>query len=110
MLPAHPPHSRRISPIWNDTDSTCVSPGRMCRAKRSGKTMIVSIASEPQISTRGGPLRPGPESAVIARSAARVWQRSEISWLARPLAAVGAAAADLAHDVLLPARDGKRLG
>ena len=42
MLPAQPPHSRRISPIWNDTDSMCVWSGRMCRAKRSGNTMIVS--------------------------------------------------------------------
>ncbi len=28
MLPAQPPHSRRISAIWNDTDSTCVSLGQ----------------------------------------------------------------------------------
>ena len=52
MLPAQPPHSRRISPIWNDTDSMCVWSGRMCRAKRSGNTMMVSKASEPQISVR----------------------------------------------------------
>ena len=42
MLPAQPPHSRRISAIWNDTDSMCVSPGRMWRPKRSGNTMMVS--------------------------------------------------------------------
>ena len=53
MLPAHPPHSWRISPIWNDTDSTRVWSGRMCREKRSGNTMIVSRASDPQISVRG---------------------------------------------------------
>ena len=42
MLPAHPPHSRRISLIWNDTESTCVSPGRMWRPNRSRNTMMVS--------------------------------------------------------------------
>ena len=54
MLPAQPPHSRRISPIWNETDSMCTWSGRMCRAKRSGNTMMVSYAIEPQISVRGG--------------------------------------------------------
>src|SRR5678816_3025926 len=52
MFPAQPPHSRRISAIWNDTDSTCVCSGRMWRAKRSGNTMMVSYASEPQINVR----------------------------------------------------------
>src|SRR5205809_2857894 len=31
----------------------CVSPGRMCRAKRAGNTMMVSSASDPQINVRG---------------------------------------------------------
>src|SRR5438270_4390750 len=53
MLPAQPPHSRRISLIWKETESTCVWSGRIWRANRSGKTMIVSSASEPQIRVRG---------------------------------------------------------
>src|SRR2546429_4779705 len=52
MLPAQPPHSRRISPTWKQTESTCVCSGRMWRAKRSGNTMMVSYASEPQINVR----------------------------------------------------------
>ena len=65
MLPAQPPHSRRISPIWKDTDSTCTCSGRMCRAKRSGNTMMVSYASEPQISVRG------PSMSVLSGSEGR---------------------------------------
>jgi hypothetical protein len=53
MLPAQPPHSRRMSPTVNDTDRRCTCSGRMWRAKRSGNTMMVSKASEPQIRVRG---------------------------------------------------------
>ncbi len=56
MLPAHPPHSRRMSPIRKDTESTCVWSGRMWREKRSLNTMIVSCASEPQMRVRGATL------------------------------------------------------
>src|SRR5450755_2442994 len=63
MLPAHPPHSRRISPTRNDTDSTCVCSGRMWRANRSGKTMIVSSASDPQTSVRGAIVTCGVKTA-----------------------------------------------
>ena len=66
MLPAQPPHSRRISPIWKETDSTCVCSGRMWRAKRSGNTMMVSNASEPQINVRMEP----PEATGNAESTA----------------------------------------
>ena len=52
MLPAQPPHSRRISPTVNDTDSTCACSGRMWRANWSGNTMMVSYASEPQMRVR----------------------------------------------------------
>src|SRR5262245_64403513 len=88
MLPAQPPHSRRISAIWNDTDSTCGGSGWMWRANRSGNTMMVSYAREPQIKVLldmlfllGG----GFASALIL-------------------------APDLADDRLLPARHGQRFG
>src|SRR5215472_2586549 len=57
----------------------------MCRAKRSGNTMIVSSASEPQISVRG----PAPAFVTPRRRA--------------PLA--GIFAADLANNELLAPRD-----
>src|SRR5207244_3340961 len=85
MLPAQPPHSRRISPIWNDTESTCVCSGRMCRANRSGNTMMVSNASDPQISVR---------AALMLR---RLQSRRRL-------------AAYFANDELLPAGHGQRFG
>src|SRR5258706_4796564 len=60
----------------------CVSPGRMCRAKRSGNTMMVSSASDPQMSVRGADR---PESGIVL-------------------------AADLADDELLAPRHRQRLG
>ncbi len=75
MLPAQPPHSRRMSLIWNDTDSMCVCSGRMCRAKRSGNTMIVSNASEPQISVRIGAWQVGRAEAAPRESVAQAMRR-----------------------------------
>src|SRR5256886_16572232 len=60
----------------------CVSPGRMCRAKRSGNAMMVSSASDPQINVRGAGRA---ESGIVL-------------------------AADLADDELLAPRHGQRLG
>ena len=80
MLPAQPPHSRRMSLIWNDTDSMCVCSGRMCRAKRSGNTMIVSNASEPQISVRMGRIgrtADGARRAAKCSAAASLWRADE---------------------------------
>src|SRR6185503_6211626 len=122
MLPAQPPHSRRMSLIWNDTDSMCVCSGRMCRAKRSGNTMIVSNASEPQISVRMGRIRTrglrmgakaAPRKSLAQRRVAygecrRTPCEAAVAYVSGRLSgetlrgrAVHGLAADLADDVLL---------
>src|SRR5678815_587584 len=109
MLPAHPPHSWRISPIWNDTDRTRVWSGRMCREKRSGNTMIVSRASDPQISVRGAILSRGKglrdRQSKPRRAATRPDRQldCDVAGSSRRLAP------DFAHDELLPARHRQRL-
>src|SRR6185369_7493240 len=113
MLPAHPPHSWRISPIWNDTDSTRVWSGRMCREKRSGNTMIVSRASDPQISVRGAIL--GSRKGLLDRESKPRLLRQAVSRADREFdrEVAGSSrrlAADFAHDELLPARHRQRLG
>src|SRR4051812_38191471 len=97
MFPAQPPHSRRMSPMWNDTDSMCVRSGRMWRPKRSGNTMMVSTAMEPQTSVR---------VLGMMRGAFRAKGRAAVS----PLGATrrSGLAADLAHDVLLSPRHRQR--
>src|SRR6185369_10961920 len=50
MLPAQPPNSRRISGTRNATFSMCSLSGRMWVRKRSGNTMMVSYATDPQMS------------------------------------------------------------
>src|SRR6185436_8759160 len=50
MLPAHPPNSRRIWGTRNATLSMCSLSGRMWVRKRSGNTMMVSYATDPQMS------------------------------------------------------------
>ena len=123
MLPAQPPHSRRMSLIWNDTDSMCVCSGRMCRAKRSGNTMIVSNASEPQISVRMGGMdeavdgaRSAAQSLAQRRRAMRECRRARGAGRGVPgrfavtlrRRAVHGLAADLADDVLLASRHRQR--
>src|SRR6185369_13237012 len=50
MLPAQPPNSRRIWGTRNATLSMWSLSGRMCVRKRSGNTMMVSYATDPQMS------------------------------------------------------------
>src|SRR5690349_19917603 len=50
MLPAQPPNSRRICGTRKATLSMWSLSGRMCVRKRSGKTMMVSYATDPQMS------------------------------------------------------------
>ncbi len=49
MLPAQPPNSRRIWGTRKDTLNICTLSGRMWFLNGSGKTMMVSYASEPQM-------------------------------------------------------------
>src|SRR5271154_1609358 len=49
MFAAQPPNSRRMSGTRNATFRMCSLSGRMCALNRSGKTRIVSYATEPQI-------------------------------------------------------------
>ena len=51
MLPAQPPYSRRIVGTRKLTFSMCTLSGMICWAKRPGKLVMVSKASEPQIRT-----------------------------------------------------------
>ena len=52
IMAAHPPHSGRRWRSGKETDGIGVCSGRMWRANRSGNTMMVSNASDPQISVR----------------------------------------------------------
>src|SRR6185312_5996157 len=118
MFPAHPPHSRRMSLIWNATDSMCVCSGRIWRANRSGNTMMVSNASEPQIRVRidaevgreraqcsAAKIRPH----ALAAFAGEGWARVRAKRLRRR-GAVHRFASDFTDDVLLAPRHRQRLG
>ena len=51
MLPAQPPNSRRICGTRNATFSMWSLSGRMWALNRSGNTMMVSYATDPQMSS-----------------------------------------------------------
>src|SRR5678815_2802075 len=63
MLPAQPPNSRRIWGTRKATLSMCSLSGRMCVRKRSGNTMMVSYATDPQMSARFSSLPAMPYSS-----------------------------------------------
>ena len=54
MLPAQPPNSRRSVGTRNETFRMCTWSGRICCAKRPWNVVMVSNASEPQISAGMG--------------------------------------------------------
>src|SRR5262245_6790459 len=64
MLPAQPPNSRRIWGTRNATLSMCSLSGRMWVRKRSGNTMMVSYATDPQMSALFSSLPAMPSSSL----------------------------------------------
>src|SRR6185437_4370197 len=115
MLPAHPPHSRRMSLIWNATDSMCVCSGRIWRANRSGNTMMVSNASEPQIRVRigAGAGRDRAQCSAAMAQPSPTMRERVVRLRAKRLRRRGAVhrfASDFTDDVLLASRHRQRLG
>src|SRR5437763_3870207 len=107
MLPEHPPNSRRMSPIWNDTDSTCTWSGRMCRANRSGNSMMVSNAIEPHTRMRLEDM--GLRQVIDDDRARRAYTRFRAGESIRGVGLQRGLATDLAHDGLLSPRHRQRV-